>query len=122
MYNSSTTGKYLLDISASHTVNGPTLSVTDMIAPGVSGCSKMGEANIIFVVYVLLVTVETAIVKYQRRREGSDVLSTLLQHSIFYYACGLSKHRLIFNAGHQKSYVRCSIFCCRHLCDYCLAC
>lgn len=59
MYNSSTIGKYVLGISASHTVNGPALSVTDMIAPGISGCSKMGEANIIFVVYVLLVTVET---------------------------------------------------------------
>ena len=59
IYNSSTIGKYLLGISASHTMNGPALSVTHMIAPGVPGCSKIGEANTIFVVYVLLVTVET---------------------------------------------------------------
>ncbi|KAJ8595207.1 hypothetical protein M405DRAFT_857520 [Rhizopogon salebrosus TDB-379] len=72
--------------------------VVNFIAPGVPGCSKIGETSIVFVVYVLIVLVETeillltlyrAIMKYQRRREGTNVLTTLLQHNIFYYACGL---------------------------------
>ncbi|OAX34057.1 hypothetical protein K503DRAFT_786051 [Rhizopogon vinicolor AM-OR11-026] len=73
-------------------------TVTDELAPGISGCSKTGEGSIIFVVYVLIVICETeillltlyrAIVKYQHRRQGTNVLKTLIQHNIFYYACGL---------------------------------
>ncbi|OJA20369.1 hypothetical protein AZE42_09498 [Rhizopogon vesiculosus] len=73
-------------------------TVTDEIAPGISGCSKIGEGSIIFVVYVLIVIGETeillltlyrAIVKYQYRRQGTNVLKTLIQHNIFYYVCGL---------------------------------
>ena len=108
-------------------MNDPALSVTNFIASGIPGCSKTGESNVVFLVYVLLVVVETgeiyavlfncdltycseimlltlyrAIRAYKRRREGTNVLRTLLQHNIFYYVCGLGRLDVVFNARHQK--------------------
>lgn len=71
--------------------------VTDRIGPETLGCSKTGETSAVLYVYVLMVIAELeilcltlyrAIAKYRRER-GANVLRVLIQHNIFYFACGV---------------------------------
>ncbi|KAG0702944.1 hypothetical protein DFH29DRAFT_998899 [Suillus ampliporus] len=82
-------------------------TVTNTIAAGISGCSKIGETSAILYVYVLLVIVEIeilcltlcrAITTYQHQQRVANVLNVLLQHNIFYFACGATSSLVLIVA------------------------